>query len=163
VDSQDEVLDVLVQPKRDKAAAVKLTRKLLKKQGYAPQVLVTDKRRSYADGKRYLELGAMHEHDLRANNPAENSHQPVRRREGKMQGFKSPGSAPRCLSCHSAAYNTFNLQRHLISRRTLRLFRAVAASAWRFRPRQPEMNPLRLQVRASELNVIMLHKPSGMR
>ena len=130
VDSEGEILDVLVQPKQDKAAALKLMRKLLKKLGYAPSVLVTDKLRSYSAAKRELGLTAYHEQRLRKNNRAENSHQVVRRRERKMQGFKSAGSAQRFLSVHSAVYNTFNLQRHLISRRTLRLFRAEAANQW---------------------------------
>ena len=130
VDSEGEVLDLLVQPKRDKAAALRLMRKLLKKQGYAPRVLVTDKLRSYGCARRELGLSARHEQGLRKNNRAENSHQPVRRRERKMQRFKSPGSAQRFLSFHSAVHNTFNVQRHLISRRTLRLFRAEARHAW---------------------------------
>jgi putative transposase len=67
---------------------------------------------------------------LRKNNRAENSHQPVRRRERKQQRFKSAGSAQRFLSVHSAVHNAFNLQRHLVSRRTLRTFRAEAAQAW---------------------------------
>jgi transposase-like protein len=105
-------------------------RKLLKKQGYAPRVLVTDKLRSYGCATRELGLRARHEQGLRKNNRAENSHQPVRRRERKMQRFKSAGSAQRFLSSHAAVHNTFNLQRHLISRRTLRLFRAEAMHAW---------------------------------
>ncbi|MCZ8104438.1 MAG: DDE-type integrase/transposase/recombinase, partial [Burkholderiales bacterium] len=92
--------------------------------------LVTDKLRSYGAARRELGLSARHEQGLRQNNRAENSHQPVRRRERKMQGFKSPGSAQRVLSMHAAVHNTFNLQRHLVSRRTLRLFRAEAAQAW---------------------------------
>jgi hypothetical protein len=64
------------------------------------------------------------------NNRAENSHQPTRRRERKMQRFKSPGSAQRFLAAHAAVNNTFNIQRHLISRRTLRLFRANAMEQW---------------------------------
>jgi transposase-like protein len=119
-----------VQPRRDKAAALKLIRKLLKKQGYAPIVLVTDKLGSYGATRRELGLSAHHEQGLRKNNRAENSHQVVRRRERKMQGFKSAGSAQRFLSTHSAVYNTFHLQRHLISRRTLRLVRAEAALQW---------------------------------
>jgi transposase-like protein len=67
---------------------------------------------------------------LRKNNRAENSHQPVRRRERKQQRFKSPGSAQRFLSTHAAVHNTFNLQRHLVSRRTLRTFRTEAMRAW---------------------------------
>jgi transposase-like protein len=93
VDDEGEVLDLLVQPRRDKAAAVKLMRKLLKKQGFAPEVLVTDKLRSYGAAKSEIGLSARHERGLRQNNRAENSHQPTRRRERKMQRFKSPGSA----------------------------------------------------------------------
>jgi transposase-like protein len=130
VDSEGEVLDLLVQSRRDKKAAVRLIRKLLKKQGFVPTLLVTDKLRSYGAARRDLGLSARHEQGLRQNNRAENSHQPVRRRERKMQGFKSPGSAQRFLSIHAAVHNTFNLQRNLVSRRTLRLFRGNAAQAW---------------------------------
>ena len=97
VDDEGEVLDILVQKKRNTAAAVKLMRKLLKKQGFAPSVLVTDKLRSYNAAKAQIGLSAHHEQGLRKNNRAENSHQPVRRRERKMQRFKSPGSAWRSL------------------------------------------------------------------
>jgi transposase-like protein len=121
VDDEGEVLDLLVQPRRDKAAAVKLMRKLLKKQGFAPEVLVTDKLRSYGAAKSEMGLSARHEQDLRKNNRAENSHQPTRRLEHKMQRFKSLGSAQRLLSIHAAVHNTFNVQRHLTSRRTLRV------------------------------------------
>jgi transposase-like protein len=131
VDSEGEILDMLVKPRRDKAAALKLMRKLLRKQGYAPKVLVTDKLRSYAAAQRELGLAARHEQGLRKNNRAENSHQVVRRRERKMQGFKSPRSAQHFLSTHAAIYNTFNVQQHLISRRVLRLFRAAAVEQWR--------------------------------
>jgi transposase-like protein len=130
VDSEGEVLDLLVQSKRDTAAALRLMRKLLKKQGYAPDELVTDKLGSYGAARRELRLSARHEQGLRKNNRAENSHQPVRRRERKQQRFKSAGSAQRSLSIHAAVHNTFNLQRHLISRRTFRSFRAEAAQAW---------------------------------
>jgi transposase-like protein len=130
VDSEGEILDILVQPKRDKASALRLLRKLVRKQGYAPRLLVTDKLRSYTSARRQLGLAAHHEQGLRKNNRAENSHQVVRRRERKMQRFKSAGSAQRFLSVHAAVYNTFNLQRHLVSRRTLRLFRADATRAW---------------------------------
>ncbi len=99
VDSEGEILEILVQPRRDKAAALKLMRKLLKKQGFAPSVLVTDKLLSYGAARRELGLSAHHEQGLRENNRAENSHQVVRRRERKMQGFKSPGSAQRFLRC----------------------------------------------------------------
>ena len=131
VDSEGEVLDLLVQRRRDTTAAVKLMRNLMKKQGFAPRVLVTDKLRSYSSAKERIGLSAIHEQGLRMNNRAENSHQPVRRRERKLQRFKSPGSAQRFLSSHAAVHNTFNVQRHLISRRTLHLFRAEAMDQWR--------------------------------
>ena len=107
VDSEGEVLDLLVQCKRDKAAALKLMRKLLKKQGFAPKAIFTNKLRSYGAAKVQLGLSARHEQSLRKNNRAENSHQPVRRRERKMQRFKSPGSTQLFLSVHAEVYNTF--------------------------------------------------------
>ena len=106
-------------------------RKLLRKQGFAPDVLVTDRLGSYSCARRQLGMRARHEQGLRKNNRAENSHQAVRRRERKMQRFKSPSSAQRFLSSYSAVHNAFNVQRHLISRRTLRLFRAEAAEQWK--------------------------------
>ena len=130
VDHEGEVLDILVQHGRDKAAALKLMRKLLKKQGVTPAVIVTERLRSYAAAFAELGLAAYHERGLRQNNRAEVSHQPVRRRERKMQRFKSAGSAQRFLTLHAAVHNTFNVQRHLISRRTLRLFRAEAMRQW---------------------------------
>jgi len=107
-----------------------LMRKLLKKQGFVPKLLVTDELRSYASAFRCLRLTCPHEHGLRRNNRAENSHQVVRRRERKLQRFKSARSAQRFLSIHAAVHNNFNLQRHLVSRSTLRTFRAEAAREW---------------------------------
>src|SRR5215211_2681011 len=130
VDDAGEVLDVLVQRRRDQHAARKRMRKLLQKQGFAPTEITTDKLRSYGAAFAGIGLTARHEQGLRRNNRAEVSHQPVRRRERKMQRFKSPGSAQRFVSMHAAAYNTFNVQRHLISRRTLRAFRAEAMAQW---------------------------------
>jgi transposase-like protein len=130
VDSEGEVLDLLIQRKRDKTAALKIMRKLLKKQGFAPKVIVTDKLRSYGAAKAQIGLSARHEQNLRKNNRVENSHQPVRRRERKMQRFKSPESAQLLLSIHAAVYNTFNIQRHLITRRTMKLFRLEAHEEW---------------------------------
>ena len=106
-------------------------RKLLKKHGFAPDVLVTDRLRSYAAAKSELRLTARHKHGLRRNDRAENSPLPVRRRERKMQRFKSPGSAQRVLSVHAAVQNAFNVQRHLVSRNTLRALRAEAFQNWR--------------------------------
>jgi putative transposase len=131
VDHEGEILDMLVQRTRDRRAAVKLMRKLLKSQGFVPTVIVTDKLGSYAAALQHLGMSCRHERGLRANNRAENSHQVVRRRERKMQRFKSAGSAQRFLSLHGPVYNTFNHQRHLISRSTLRVLRAAASAQWR--------------------------------
>ena len=90
-------------------------RKLLRRQGFVPAVIVTDKLESYGAALREIGFSGLHEQGLRANNRAENSHQPLRRRERKMQGFKSTKSAQRFVSVHAAVYNTFNVQRHLIS------------------------------------------------
>jgi transposase-like protein len=138
VDHEGEALEILVQRRRDKRAAVELMRKLLRKQGFAQKQVTTDKLPSYAAAFQDLELSFHHERGLRQNNRAENSHQVVRRRERKMRRFKSAASAQRFLSVHAATYNTFNLQRHLVSRSTLRIFRSEAAAQWRTRPPRHE-------------------------
>ena len=117
VDDEGEVLDLLVQR--------------LKRQGFVRDMLVTDKLRSYGAAMAELGLSARHEQGLRKNNRAENSHQPTRRRERKMQRFKSSGSAQRFLSVHAAVHNTFNVQRHLTSRPTFRVLRDEAFRTWR--------------------------------
>jgi putative transposase len=131
VDAEGEVLDVVVQSKRNKHAALKLMRKLLKKYGFAPETFVTDDLRSYGAAARDLAMEHRHLTGRWRNNRAENSHQPTRRRECKMQRFKSAGSAQRFLSTHAAAYNTFNVQRHLTSAITHRALRAAAMNTWR--------------------------------
>ena len=130
VDSEGEILEVLVQSRRNKRAALKLMRKLLKKQGFVPDVIVTDILPSYGAALRELNLSKHHDFGGRKNNRAENSHLQVRQRERRMQRFKSPGSAQLFLSVYSSIYNHFNYQRHLISRNTLRQFRDVATSEW---------------------------------
>jgi putative transposase len=131
VDAEGEVLDVLVQSKRDKHAALKLMRKLLKKYGFVPDRMITDDLRSYAAAAHDLGIARHHERGRWKNNRAENSHQPTRRRERKMQRFKSPGSAQKFLSAHAAVYNIFNVQRHLTSAQTHRTLRAAAINTWR--------------------------------
>ena len=98
VDHEGEVLDMVVQRRRDSRAALRLMRKLFRKQCFAPKLLVTDKLRSYASAFRRPRLNCPHEQRLRKNNRAENSHQAVRRRERKLQRFKSARSAQRFLS-----------------------------------------------------------------
>src|SRR4030081_1781270 len=97
---------------------------------FAPKRETTDKLRSYAAPFQHLGLSCHHEQGIRQNNRAENSHQVVRRRERKMQRSKSAASAQRFLSLHAAIHNTFNLQRHLISRSTLRIFRGQGTAEW---------------------------------
>ena len=130
VDCEGEVLDILVQSRRNKKAALKLMRKLLKKQGFVPDAFVTDKLPSYSAALKDLGLSKHHDFGGRKNNRAENSHLPVRQRERRMQRFKSPRSAQQFLSTHAAVYNNFDVQRHLISRKTLRQFRGEAMNTW---------------------------------
>ena len=129
--AEGEVLEVLVQSKRNRHAALKLMRKLLKKYAFAPERLVTDDLRSYGCAARDLGLESRRVRGRWKNNRAENSHQPTRRRERKMQRFKSPGSAQNFLSAHAASYNTFNFQSHLTSAQTYRALRAAAMTMWR--------------------------------
>jgi putative transposase len=131
VDKEGEVLDVLVQKRRNKAAALKLLRKLLKNQSFVPDAIVTDGLASYQAAMKVLGCKDRHRPGrLRDNNRVENSHLPIRRRERKMQRFKSQGQAQRFVSTHSAIYNTFNIERHLISRNTMRQFRTSAMEEW---------------------------------
>ena len=131
VDDEGEVLDLVVQAKRNAAAALKLLNRLLRNQPVAPERITTDGLRSYGAALEQLGLRSLHQPGrLRENNRAENSHLPIRRRERKQQGFKSAGSAQRFLTTHAAVYNTFYTQPHLTSRRALRVFRAAAHEAW---------------------------------
>ncbi len=130
VDNEGEVLDFLVQKRCPAKAARKLMKQLPEKPGFAPSRVVTDKLRSYPSAFRAMGLAAEHDRGLRANNRAENSHQPVRRRERKRQRFKLPGSAQRFLNIHSATYNTFHHQRHLLKRPMYKELRTISFDAW---------------------------------
>lgn len=131
VDDEGEVLDVLVQKRRNKHGALKLLRRLLKNQGIHPEAIITDCLASYRAAARILGLADRHwPGGMRENNRAENSHLVIRRRERKQQKFKSQSSAQRFLSTHAAVYNCFNLQPHLISRPGMRTLRARAHEAW---------------------------------
>jgi transposase-like protein len=101
-------LDILVQAKRDTKAALKLMRRLLKRQGLAPRTMVTDKWRAYAAAIRELGLTARYHQAKWRNNRIESSHVPIRIRERKMQRFRSIASAQRFLSIHATIYDTFN-------------------------------------------------------
>jgi putative transposase len=132
VDDEGEVLDVLVQKRRNTKAAMRLFRKLLRNTGIKPEVIRTDRLASYRAAARELGISGRHRPGrMIGNNRAENSHLVIRRRERKQQKFKSQRSAQRFLATHAAVYNTFNFQRHMIRRSTLRLFRAEADLAWK--------------------------------
>jgi putative transposase len=131
VDDEGEVLDLVMQRHRDTHAALTLLKRLLRNQPVAPTAIVTDRLKSY--GSALAELGLSHIHHngkKRENNRAENSHLPIRKRERHQQGFKSQASAQRFLTTHAAVYNTFYTARHLITRPTLKTFRAAAFQAW---------------------------------
>ncbi|MCL5778337.1 IS6 family transposase [Limibaculum sp. FT325] len=131
VDDEGEVFDMLVQTRRNAKAARKLLRRLMKNTGVRPQTITTDGLASYRKAMREEGLPKRHRPGrLEANNRAENSHLPIRRRERKQQRFKSQGSAQRFLASHAAVYNCFNIGAHLVSRPTLRHFIAQAFAAW---------------------------------
>ena len=130
VDQDGFVLDVLVQSRRDKKAAKRLLCKLLKKQGRAPRVLITDKLRSYGAAKREIMPGVAHRQHKGLNNRAENSHQPTRRRERQMKRFKSPRQAQRFLSAHDQINNLFHLHRDHLPATEYRAVRAQAFAIW---------------------------------
>ena len=115
VDQEGNVLDILVQRRRDKQAAKKFFRKLLKGLTYVPRVIVTDKLQSYGAAKRELLPGVEHRQHRYLNNRAENSHQPTRQRERRLQRFKSPGHAQRFLSAYGLISQHFRLRRHRLS------------------------------------------------
>jgi putative transposase len=122
VDQDGEVLDILLQSRRDKKAAKRFFRKLLKKQGYVPRLLITDKLRSYSAAQKQVLRSVEHHTGKRENNRAENSHQPTRERERKMRGFKSAGQAQCFLSAHGVISSFFRPGRHLLGSQSYREF-----------------------------------------
>src|SRR5215216_6298378 len=130
VDQDGVVLDVLVQSRRDKQAAKRLLRKLLKKQGRAPRVMITDKLASYGAAKAEVMPSVEHRRHKGLNNRAENSHQPTRRRERQMKRFKSPGQAQRFLSAHDGINNLFHLRRDHRPADQYRAARTQAFQTW---------------------------------
>ncbi len=130
VDQNGVVLDSLVQSRRNEEAALRLLRKLLKKQMRPPRVMITDRLRSYCAAKRDIMPGVEHRQHKGLNNRAENSHQPTRRREQQKKRFKSAGHVQRFLSAHDGIHNLFPLRRHRLLATQYRTDRAQAFQTW---------------------------------
>jgi putative transposase len=114
VDQEGHILDILVQRRRDKHAAKTFFRKLLKRLTYVPRVIVTDQLKSYGAARREILPSVEHRQPRYLNNRAENSHQPTRQREQRMQRFKAPGQAQRFLAAYGPITDYFRPRRHLL-------------------------------------------------
>ena len=130
VDQDGDVLDILVQSHRDKKAAKKFFRKLLKGLRYVPSVIVTDKLRSYRSARAEVMPSVEHIQQKYQNNRAENSHQPTRLREKVMRGFKSSGHAQRFLSAFGIISSHFRVGRHLCNASIYRALMKSRFAAW---------------------------------
>ncbi|MDQ3687292.1 MAG: IS6 family transposase [Acidobacteriota bacterium] len=115
VDQDGNVLDILVQSRRNKQAAKRFFRKLLKGLQYVPRVIITDKLKSYSAAKAEVMPGVEHRQHKGLNNRAENSHQPTRVREKVMRRFKSAGHVQRFLSAFGIISSHFRPRRHLLT------------------------------------------------
>ena len=131
VDHEGEVLEAVVTAKRDKAAALKLLKRIMKKYG-RPRKIVTDGLRAYSAAMNAIGVAAeRHEVGGRLNNRAENSHQPFRRRERAMQRFRSVKTLQKFSSVHAQVHNQFNQERHLVTRQVYKQRRSAALAEWR--------------------------------
>ena len=130
VDQDGDTIDILVQKRRNKKAAIRFYRKLLKGQKFLPIRVTTDKLKSYAAAHREVIPSVIHSTQQYENNRAELSHEPTRQRERQMRRFKSAGQAQRFLSVHGAVGNLFRLGRHLICAAYYREFRKKAFCEW---------------------------------
>ncbi len=131
VDQPGEVLDILVQSRRNKRAAKKFFRKLLSGLQYVPRVLITDQLASYGAAKREVLPSVEHRQHKGLNNRAENSHQPTRERERRMRRFKSPGHAQRFLAAHGPIASHFRPRRHRLTAAAHRETRDQRFATWR--------------------------------
>jgi putative transposase len=131
VDHEGEVLEAVATAKRDKAAALKLLKRIMKKYG-APRSIVTDGLRAYSAAMNEIGVAAeRREVGGRLNNRAENSHQPFRQRERAMQRFRSPKTLQKFSSVHAQVHNQFNQERHLVTRQVYKQRRSAALAEWR--------------------------------
>ncbi len=131
VDQEGSVLDILVQSRRDAAAARKFFRRLLKGLRYVPRVLITDKRASYSAAKRAVLPNVEHRRHKGLNNRAENAHQPTRERERRMRRFTSPGHAQRFLAAYGPIASHFRPRRHRLTAAAYRQTRDERFATWR--------------------------------
>jgi putative transposase len=129
VDHEGEVLEAVVTSKRNKAAALKLLKRIMKKYG-RPRTIVTDGLRAYSAAMREVGNADRQEVGVRLNNRAENSHQPFRRRERAMQPFRSMKSLQKFSSVHAQVHNYFNQERHLVTRQVYKQRRSAALAEW---------------------------------
>ena len=116
IDQDGDEIDILVQKRKNKAAAMRFFKRLLKGQEGMPLKVVTDKLASYSAAKKELIPSVEHSTVQYENNGCELSHQPARQQERQMQKFKSQGQSQRFLSCHGVVNNLFHLGRHLMQR-----------------------------------------------
>jgi putative transposase len=130
VDHEGEVLEAYVTKRRDRKAALRFLRKLMKRYGQ-PNLIVTDRLRSYGAAMKEMGNAEKQETGRWLNNRAENSHLPFRRRETAMQRFRRMRSLQKFAAVHSSVHNLFNLERHLYTRRNFKLNRAAALAEWR--------------------------------
>ncbi len=129
VDQEGEVLDAYVTKKRDRKAALKSLRKVLKRLD-PPGDIVTDRLRSYGAALRELGLADAQVTGRWMNNRVENSHQPLRRRERVMQRFRQLRSLKKLAAVHSSVQNHFNQERHLYRRANFKALRTAALNEW---------------------------------
>ena len=130
VDQDGDVIDVLVQSRRNRSAATRFFRTLLKAQGRVPLRLITDKLRSYRAAHRTVMPSVVHSTMQYENNRAEVSHQPTRQREYQMRRFKSVRHAQRFLSVHGLVQNLFRVGRHLLRAGHHRVLRTRSFRVW---------------------------------
>ena len=130
MDQDGDVIDILLPPRRDRHAAARFFRKLLKRSGRVPYRLVTDRFGSYRAAHRVVMPSVVHDTTRYANNRAEVSHQPTRQRERHMRRFKSVAQAQRFLAVHDAVRNLFTVGRHRLRAGHQRLLRSRAFVTW---------------------------------
>jgi putative transposase len=130
VDEDGDVIDILVQSRRNRRAAARFFRKLLKGQGREPRRLITDKLRSYSAAHHTVMPSVVHSTQQYENNRAEVSHQPIRQRERQMRRFKSAAQLQRFASVHGVVQNLFRVGRHLLRAVHYRLLRTRSFRIW---------------------------------